>query len=304
MDQCFFLQTSGIWVEGVRCRCAMRAERLIFMRLAARPLYTQLPHAVGAAYHMKLLSSSSTLCNTTKMSRGDDGCGCAVVYFGEGAASEGYFHAACNFAATLRAPVVFFCRNNGYAISTPVTSQYSNDADGIIGRAAPGYGIPGIRVDGNDVFAVHAAMLAAKELALRENTPVMIEAMTYRMSHHSTSDDSSRYRDASEVVRWKEEFDPIVRLRNFMVRQGYVDGDDGDSTFTVGKEFTARIGEEEHMAVMDAMKKAEQKKKPSLNTMFEDVYGVKLDHMHLIRQEENMRAHLKKYPEYYNTSMD
>ena len=126
-----------------------------------------------------------------------------------------------------------------------MTSQYSNDADGIIGRAAPGYGIPGIRVDGNDVFAVHAAMLAAKELALRENTPVTIEAMTYRMSHHSTSDDSSRYRDASEVVRWKEEFDPIVRLRNFMVRQGYVDGDDGDSTFTVGKESTARIEEEE-----------------------------------------------------------
>lgn len=249
------------------------------------PLCTQLPHAVGAAYRMKLQQQQQQN-NGNEMSRDD---GCAVVYFGEGAASEGDFHSACNFAATLRAPVVFFCRNNGYAISTPVTSQYSADADGIIGRA-PGYGIPGIRVDGNDVFAVHAATRAAKELALRENTPVMIEAMTYRMSHHSTSDDSTQYRDKSEIARWKEEGDPIVRLRHFMLRKGYIDGDDVEG-------FRAKVAKEERMGVLEAMKKSEKKKKPSLDTLFEDVYGEKPHH--LIRQEEGMRAHLNKYPEHY-----
>mmetsp|Transcript_19366 Transcript_19366/g.29877 ORF Transcript_19366/g.29877 Transcript_19366/m.29877 type:complete len:524 (+) Transcript_19366:31-1602(+) len=245
------------------------------------PLCTQLPHAVGAAYRMKLQYQRDNIDVANR--------GCAVVYFGEGAASEGDFHAACNFAATLRAPVVFFCRNNGYAISTPTTSQYSPNADGIIGRA-PGYGIPGIRVDGNDVFAVHAATLAAKELALSENTPVLIEAMTYRMSHHSTSDDSTQYRDKAEIERWKEEGDPIVRLQNFMRKRGYIDEDDVEA-------FRARIAKEERMAVMAAMKKSEAKKKPSLDTMFEDVYGNKPPH--LLRQEEEMRAHLAKYPEHY-----
>jgi len=252
------------------------------------PLCTQLPHAVGAAYRMKLQYDQQDKHNIDIDNVSTDR-GCAVVYFGEGAASEGDFHAACNFAATLRAPVVFFCRNNGYAISTPTTSQYSPNADGIIGRA-PGYGIPGIRVDGNDVFAVHAATLAAKELAIRENTPVLIEAMTYRMSHHSTSDDSTQYRDKTEIERWKEEGDPIVRLQNFMLQRGYIEGDDVEA-------FRSQIAKEERMAVMAAMKKSEAKKKPSLDTMFEDVYGDKPTH--LLRQEKEMRAHLAKYPEHY-----
>lgn len=121
-----------------------------------------MPQAVGAAYALKLRPDNQR---------------CVVTYFGEGAASEGDAHAAFNFAATLDCPVILFCRNNGYAISTPSTEQYRGD--GIAGRAA-GYGIPAIRVDGTDVFAVYNAMRVAREYVLKHNAPVVFEAMAYR----------------------------------------------------------------------------------------------------------------------------
>ena len=141
------------------------------------PLTTQLPQAVGSAYAFKRAREDRVV----------------IVYFGEGAASEGDAHAAFNFAATLRCPVIFFCRNNGFAISvslylgfdidsklfqTPTEDQYSGD--GIASRA-PGYGMMTIRVDGNDLMAVFNATAKAREIALAENRPVMIEAMTYRL---------------------------------------------------------------------------------------------------------------------------
>jgi 2-oxoisovalerate dehydrogenase E1 component subunit alpha len=147
------------------------------------PLSTQIPQAAGAAYAKRLA--------------GDPGL--AVAYFGEGAASEGDFHAALNFASVLDCPTLFFIRNNGYAISTPVDSQYRGD--GIAGRGA-GYGVDSVRVDGNDVFAVYEATRRAREYILANNRPVLIEAMSYRASHHSTSDDSSRYREKEEIEYW------------------------------------------------------------------------------------------------------
>lgn len=123
------------------------------------PLGTQIPQAVGAAYALK---------GKNKV---------VICYFGDGAASEGDAHAAFNMAATLDCPVIFFCRNNGYAISTPITEQYRGD--GIAARG-PGYGMNTLRVDGNDVFAVYNATKMAKELCLKENKPVLIEALTYR----------------------------------------------------------------------------------------------------------------------------
>ncbi|VDM54036.1 unnamed protein product [Angiostrongylus costaricensis] len=131
--------------------------------------------AVGSAYAFKQIPNNGRI---------------VVVYFGDGAASEGDAHAAFNFAGTLKCPIIFFCRNNGYAISTPTSEQYGGD--GIAGKGA-GYGLHTIRVDGNDVFAVYNATKAARKLAV-ENKPVLIEAMTYRLGHHSTSDDSSFYR--------------------------------------------------------------------------------------------------------------
>ncbi|XP_071274825.1 2-oxoisovalerate dehydrogenase subunit alpha, mitochondrial isoform X3 [Agelaius tricolor] len=138
------------------------------------PLATQIPQAVGAAYAIKRADASRAV----------------VCYFGEGAASEGDAHAGFNFAATLECPIVFFCRNNGYAISTPTSEQYRGD--GIAARG-PGYGLLSIRVDGNDVFAVYNATREARRRAVAENQPFLIEAMTYRIGHHSTSDNNSMY---------------------------------------------------------------------------------------------------------------
>lgn len=161
--------------------------------------------AVGAAYSFKLAKEDRI----------------SVCYFGEGAASEGDFHAALNFAATKDCPILFFCRNNGFAISTPTIDQFRGD--GIASRGA-GYGIPIMRVDGNDFLAVHEATRKAREYILKENRPVLIEAMSYRQGHHSTSDDSTRYREVAEIKHWKETCDPIDRTRNYLiVRHAHVD---------------------------------------------------------------------------------
>eukprot|EP00968_Pinguiococcus_pyrenoidosus_P005912 scaffold387_cov244-Pinguiococcus_pyrenoidosus.AAC.2 len=165
------------------------------------PLATQIPQAVGAAYALKLQGAPNV----------------AMCYFGEGAASEGDFHAALNFSATLEAPVIFFCRNNGYAISTPAKDQYRGD--GIVARAS-GYGVAAIRVDGNDALAVHQATAEARAFALSNNRPVLIEGMTYRVGHHSTSDDSTRYRSLAEIQGWKDKDQPEVRFRNWLRSKG------------------------------------------------------------------------------------
>ena len=140
----------------------------------------------------------------------------------------------------------------------------------------------GIRVDGNDIFAVHAAVAKARELALTTSAPVMVEAMTYRGGHHSTSDDSSRYRNADEVSKAADESDPLVRLDRFLKRLGWMDEDGA-----------ASIDDEERIAVLRAMEAAEARSGPELDTMFSDVYYEKPPH--LIRQEEELKRHLKKY---------
>ena len=248
------------------------------------PLATQMPHAVGAAYFLKLHH------NRSKQNVEDKSC--SIVYFGDGAASEGDFHAALNMAATLECPTIFFCRNNGYAISTPVDQQYCNKhCDGIVGRG-PGYGIPSIRVDGNDIFAVYNATKAAKRLAVAENTPVLIEAMTYRIGHHSTSDDSTQYRSREERERWAKESDPIVRLSNFISLSGVFDSAQNDYSSIVRE-----IENEERQTVLNAIAKSENKKKPSISTMFTDVYDEKPQHLQ--QQEEFMINHISKYPDRY-----
>jgi len=142
-------------------------------------LATQIPQAAGYAYGQKL--------------SGNDAC--TVCYFGDGAASEGDFHAGLNMAAVLNCPVVFVVRNNGYAISTPSSEQFAGD--GIAPRGI-GYGIKTIRVDGNDILAVYAAGVEARKLAIDSSGPVMIETMSYRLGAHSTSDDPTSYRNTEE----------------------------------------------------------------------------------------------------------
>jgi 2-oxoisovalerate dehydrogenase E1 component alpha subunit len=242
-------------------------SRALNYHTVSSPLGTQLPQAVGAAYRLKLAGKPNV----------------AVCFFGDGCASTTDFHSALNFAATLKAPVIFFCRNNGYAISTPVSDQYAGD--GIVGRA-PGYGMAGIRVDGNDIFAVHAAVREAKKYALVHKAPVLIEAMTYRQGHHSTSDDSTRYRSTAEVQEFADRVDPFFRLENFLQHQDWLSPAD-----------IARMRDEEKIAVLRAMEQAERRPKPPLDGLFEDVYHEMPPN--LIEQQKQLREHLAKYPNKY-----
>ena len=166
------------------------------------PVSSQTLHAVGWAMGAK-----------------KDGRGaCAIVYFGDGATSQGDFHEACNFAGVFRAPVVFFCQNNGWAISVPLERQTAAP----IWRKAEGYGFPGVRVDGNDILASYAVTRDAVDRARSEQTPTLIEAVTYRLGPHSTADDRSRYQPPEEIDRWRA-LDPLVRFRRFLEAEGAID---------------------------------------------------------------------------------
>ncbi len=138
----------------------------------------------------------------------------AVAYFGDGATSEGDVNEAMIFAASYAAPVIFFCQNNQYAISEPVALQ----AQRPIAERAPGFGIPSVRVDGNDVLAVLAVMRSALERARSGGGPTFIEAVTYRMGPHTTADDPTRYRDPAELEEWAGK-DPLARVEAHLRRQ-------------------------------------------------------------------------------------
>jgi len=166
------------------------------------PVASQILHAVGYAMGAKLDGISLA----------------ALAYFGDGATSEGDFHEACNFAAVFRAPVVFFCQNNQWAISVPVSAQTVAP----IWRKAQAYGFPGVVVDGNDVLAVYRETKEAARRARDEGVPTLIEAVTYRIGPHSTADDASRYRPADEVERWRTT-DPLERYRAWLAESGHVD---------------------------------------------------------------------------------
>jgi 2-oxoisovalerate dehydrogenase E1 component alpha subunit len=246
-------------------------------------LATQLPHAAGAAYALKM----QRLTNPNIPPR------IVAAYFGEGAASEGDFHAALNFSATRSCPIVFICRNNGYAISTPTLEQYRGD--GIASRGA-GYGILTIRVDGNDVLAVREVMRRARELSLGSGSgsegntqPILIEAMSYRVSHHSTSDDSFAYRARVEVEDWKRRDNPITRFRKYLESQGLWDEE---------KEKEARL--EIRKEILKAFAQAEREKKPPLRSLFEDVYEEMTPD--LKAQMTQLREMLEKYPDEYDIS--
>lgn len=136
----------------------------------------------------------------------------AITYFGDGATSEGDFHEALNFAAVFNTPCVFFCQNNGWAISLPREEQTKSET---IAQKAIAYGMPGQQVDGNDLLAVYAATAEALERARSGHGPTLIEAVTYRLGPHTTADDPGRYRDAAHTDEWRKR-DPLERVRIFL----------------------------------------------------------------------------------------
>jgi pyruvate dehydrogenase E1 component alpha subunit len=167
------------------------------------PVGSQLPHAVGCAMAMKYKKEQAAV----------------VAYFGDGASSEGDFNEALNFAGVFQTPNVFVCFNNQYAISTPVRRQTAAES---IAEKAIAFGFQGIQVDGNDVLAMYALTKEALEKAGSGRGPTLIEAYTYRMGNHTTSDDASRYRTEAEVNDWSRR-DPIERFRLYLKDKGLWD---------------------------------------------------------------------------------
>lgn len=230
------------------------------------PLTTQLPQAVGTAYALKQSKKNA----------------CAVCYFGEGAASEGDAHAAFNFAATLECPIVFICRNNGYAISTPTQEQFKGD--GIAARG-PAYGIPTIRVDGNDVLAMYRATKVAREFCIRSKKPFLIEAMTYRIGHHSTSDDSTAYRSSDEIAYWNR-YTPIIRYRGYLESIGLW-------CHQRDTELKKRVKN----SVLLAFTEAEKERKACWKELFTDIYRTMPKH--ISKQMYSMEKHVVEFHKHY-----
>ncbi|XP_017074820.1 2-oxoisovalerate dehydrogenase subunit alpha, mitochondrial isoform X1 [Drosophila eugracilis] len=267
IDQCF--GNSDDLGRGKQMPVHYGSRELNFVTISS-PLSTQMPQAVGAAYAMKMKPNNDA---------------CVVCYFGEGAASEGDAHAAFNFAATLGCPVILFCRNNGFAISTPSHEQYKGD--GIAGRGPMGYGIATIRVDGTDVFAVYNAMKKAREYVLKENKPVVFEALAYRVSHHSTSDDSTAYRSADEVEVWNSVEHPISKLKRYMVHKGWFDETE-----------EAQFIKDVRKKILKQIAVSEKKLKPNWREMFEGVYAEMPEH--LVEQRKELEKHIEAHKEHYN----
>nr|WP_025134946.1 pyruvate dehydrogenase (acetyl-transferring) E1 component subunit alpha [Leucobacter sp. PH1c] len=184
----------------------------------ATPLATQLLHAVGFAHAAKL--------------RGEDTVVLAMC--GDGATSEGDFHEAMNFAAVFHLPVVFFVQNNEFAISVPLSRQTAAPS---LAHKAIGYGLPGERVDGNDVAALLAVLGSAVDRARAGGGPSLVEAHTYRMLAHTNADDDTRYREHEEVQAWIER-DPLARVRAHLRAAGLLD-EATEERFTANAERTA-----------------------------------------------------------------
>lgn len=228
-------------VKGRQMPCHYTCKAVGWASISS-PVGTQITHAVGAAWAAKI--------------RREDAA--SLVYFGDGATSSSDFHSGLNFAGVFHLPVVFLCRNNGWAISVPVERQTATQT---FAEKAVAYGIPGVRVDGNDIFAVVSVTRRAIERGMRGEGPTLVEAITYRMGGHSTSDDPNRYRESEAVQAWAAR-DPIERVRSYLVQRGaWSEADDK----TLRADIDARFRE--------AVAIAEKTPPPALESMFDDVYA-------------------------------
>lgn len=198
-----------------------------------------IPHAAGAAWAAKL--------------KGDDRA--FIVYFGDGATSRGEFHSALNFAGVHRPPILFFCQNNGWAVSTPNTVQ---TATRTFAEKAAGYGLPGVRVDGNDFLALWETTSRLRERALTEG-PTLLESVTYRQGFHTSSDNPDLYRTADEAAAWAE-WDPLHRARRFLERHDLWDADRDAALHATRRE-----------EIREAIHAAERLPKPDPADQFHDV---------------------------------
>jgi len=202
----------------------------------------QIPQAVGCAWAMKRKRAG----------------GITFGFTGDGATSQPDFHAAMTFAARLRTPSIIVCQNNHWSISVPTAKQTASRTIAVKGRA---YGIPSVRVDGNDILAVYKVLSDAAERARRGDGPTFVEALTYRIGAHSTSDDPTRYRSDAEVEAWKKK-DPVDRLTRHLRGLGAIDD---ASERLLDEELAAEIGA--------VIKQVEALPAPPRGSLFDDVYA-------------------------------
>ena len=202
----------------------------------------QLPQAVGSAWAMKQRAARSIV----------------FGFCGDGATSQPDFHAAMNFAGVLTAPVVLVCQNNHWSISVPTERQTASRTIAVKARA---YGVPGVRVDGNDFLAVYKVLADAAARARSGGGPTFVEAVTYRIGAHSTSDDPTRYRADAEVEAWKKR-DPVDRLARHLRRLGAIDD-----------AFEARLDAELTAEIGAAIAEVEALPPPDRGSLFDDVYA-------------------------------
>lgn len=240
------------------------------IQMVSSPLCTQVPHAAGTGYAYKL-DGKGRIC---------------ICYLGEGAASEGDFHAGLNFASTVKSNTLFFVRNNGFAISTPASDQYAGD--GILPRGIA-YGIPSIRVDGNDVLAVYAATKKAREIIVTQQTPVLIETMSYRVGHHSTSDDSTAYRQKSEISHFDTTFSPIKRFGKYLEAKGWWSEDN-----------TKTLQDDTVKLCMSELRRQESLPPHPIEELFNDTFAEMTPN--LKRQKEETMAHYHAHKSVYDAA--
>jgi len=181
----------------------------------------------------------------------------ALVYFGEGTSSQGDFHVGANFAGVFETPAILLCRNNQWAISTPVERQTGSAT---FAEKALAYGIRGQRVDGNDVLAMYVATQEAAEHARQGRGPTLLEALTYRLGSHSTSDDPTSYRDEAHVAPWRDR-DPLDRFRTYLADRGLLN-----------LEEDAALEKKIDQDLKALIKEVEKVPPPALETLFEGVY--------------------------------
>ena len=249
---CQLIGNSGDVLIGRQMPCHF-SDRRVNVVAWSSVIGTQLAHAMGAAWAAKLQKRDDVM----------------MGYMGDGASSSSDFHAAANFSGVLKLPVVFFCQNNQWAISVPLSRQTASSS---IAVKAVAYGFPGVRVDGNDLLAVIQVTRDAVDRARRGEGPTLVEAVTFRMGGHSSSDDPTRYRDGGLVAEW-ERRDPLTRLRIHLKSRGLVkDGDEEKMT------------EEINVAIGEAIAAAEALGPPPIKSLFTDVYERMPKHL-----EEQMR---------------
>lgn len=201
---------------------------------------SQIPHAVGLAMAARIRREDTV----------------ALCYFGDGATSEDDFHAGLNFAAVYKAPVILVCQNNQWAISTKVTAQTESQTLAVKGLA---YGVPSVRVDGNDVLAMAATIKSAVDKARAQGGPTFIEAVTYRLGAHSSADDPTHYRDENEQATWQRR-DPLPRFAAWLESQKVLSADARAAMHT-------RIV----ATIRAAIAEAETAGRPDPSSLFEDV---------------------------------